>query len=182
MVDRGILAAVLPEIDAAGAARLATLAAAEAAAGVAPDAIRRLAALLPPDAADPVGARLKLSNAQRKRLAAATAGVGDEGPRALAYRAGPESAIDRMLLAGVSPRPILDWVPPRLPLSGGALVARGLGKGPAVAAALREVETRWIAEDFPDSPRVEAIADAVAAQARSAAISASASAASSGRA
>jgi poly(A) polymerase len=182
MVDRGILAAVLPEIDAAGAARLATLAAAEAAAGVAPDAIRRLAALLPPDAADPVGARLKLSNAQRKRLAAATAGVGDEGPRALAYRAGPESAIDRMLLAGVSPRPMLDWVPPRLPLSGGALVARGLGKGPAVAAALREVETRWIAEDFPDAPRVEAIADAVAAQARSAAISASASAASSGRA
>ena len=165
MVEQGILRAVLPEIDAEGAERLAALAAREAAAGVPPDAIRRLAALLPPAAANDVGARLKLSNAQRKRLSAATAGIGDEGVRALAYRAGTEGAIDRLLLAGADPAEVIDWTPPRLPLTGGALVARGLGKGPAVAAALKAVEDRWVAEGFPDAPRVEAIADAVAAQA-----------------
>jgi poly(A) polymerase len=163
MVEHGILTAVLPEIDAAGATRLATLAEREAAAGVPADPVRRLAALVPPATVEAVGARLKLSNAQRKRLIAATAGPGDEGPNALAYRHGVEGAVDRLLLAGGDPAPILGWTPPRLPISGGALVARGLGRGPEVAAALRAVESRWIAEGFPDDQRVEAIADAVAA-------------------
>ncbi len=163
MVDHGILRAVLPEIDAAGADRLALLANRERAAAIAPDPVRRLAALLPPATADAVGARLKLSNLQRRRLLAATAGPGDEGPRALAYRAGADSAIDRLLLAGADPVPLRDFTPPRLPIGGGALVARGLDKGPTVAAALREVETRWIAEGFPPRPRVDAIADEVAA-------------------
>lgn len=182
MVARGVLAAVLPEIDAGGAERLRALAEREAASGVAPDAIRRLAALIPADAAEAIGARLKLSNAQRKRLAAANAGPGREGPRALAYRAGPESAIDRLLLAGADPAPIIGWTPPRLPLTGGALVARGLDKGPAVAAALRAVETRWIAEGFPDAARVGAIADETAAQMLTGSSMASAASASSGRA
>ena len=164
MVERGILVAVLPEIDANGGGRLATLAEREAAAGIAPDPIRRLAALVPADAAEAIGARLKLSNAQRRRLVAASLGPGEEGPLALGYRAGRESAVDRLLLAGHDMRPLAEWVPPRLPIGGGALVARGLGKGPAVAKALREVETRWIAEGFPGEARVAAIADEVAAQ------------------
>jgi poly(A) polymerase len=171
MIERGILRAVLPEIADAGA--LARLATREAAAGVAPDAVRRLAALVPPPDAEAVGARLKLSNAQRKRLQTATAGPGSEGIHALAYRAGRESAVDRLLLAGADPRPIIDWTPPRLPLSGGALVARGLDKGPAVAAALKMVETRWIAEGFPDAERVDQIAGEVAADSIANAASAS---------
>ncbi len=163
MVSHGILLPVLPEIDAAGTARLTTLARAEQAAGAAPDAIRRLAALVPPAAAEAVGARLKLSNADRKRLAGATAGPGDEGPAGLAYRVGTAQAIDRLLLAGEDPSAVLDWTPPRLPIGGGALVARGLAKGPLVAKALREVERRWIAEGFPAADRVDQIADAVAA-------------------
>jgi len=119
---------------------------------------------VPPAAAEGVGARLKLSNAQRKRLIAATAGVGDEGPQALAYRHAVEGAVDRMLLAGEDPAPIVDWTPPRLPISGGALVARGLNRGPVAAAALKAVETRWIAEGFPDDQRVVAIADEIAAE------------------
>nr|WP_322965750.1 CCA tRNA nucleotidyltransferase [Sphingomonas sp. SGZ-02] len=165
MVEQGIFRAVLPEIDAAGVERLARLAEREAATGVAPDAIRRLAALLPPGAAEPVGARLKLSNTDRKRLIAATAGPGDEGPRALAYRMGLVSAIDRLLLAGESIAPIRDWTPPALPLTGGALVERGIGKGPDVARLLRRIESQWIAEGFPDAARVNQIADAVVAQA-----------------
>ena len=74
MVDRGILLAVLPGIDAAGVDRFAALAAREASAGIPPDPIRRLAVLVPPAEAEGVGARLKLSNADRKRLIAATAG------------------------------------------------------------------------------------------------------------
>ena len=178
MVGHGIFAPVLPEIDAACAERLATLAAAEAAAQVTPDPVRRLAALIPADAAEAIGARLKLSNADRKRLAAATSGPGNEGPHALAYRAGVEGAIDRLLLGGADPAPLLGWTPPRLPIGGGALVARGLKAGPVVAAALKAVETRWIAEGFPDQARVEAIADEIVAGA----IRAQASSASSGRA
>ena len=163
MIERGIMRPVLPEIDASGAARLATLAAHEAEVGIAPDPIRRLAALLPATLADGVGARLKLSKLQRRRLIAATQGPGDEGSRALAYRSGVESAVDRLLLAGEDPAPLTGWTPPRLPVGGGVLVGLGLGQGPAVAKALREVETRWIAEGFPSALRAEAIAAEVAA-------------------
>ncbi|MBI0475212.1 CCA tRNA nucleotidyltransferase [Sphingomonas sp. MA1305] len=158
MIERHILRAVLPEITSAEPLR--ALATREAAAGISPDPIRRLAALVPPDAAETIGARLKLSNADRKRLMQATAGPGDEGPRALAYRVGGTVAVDRLLLAGADVAPLDGWTPPALPIGGGALVARGLAKGPDVARALRRIETRWIAEGFPDSTRVEAIADA----------------------
>ncbi|WP_375420357.1 CCA tRNA nucleotidyltransferase [uncultured Sphingomonas sp.] len=178
MVEHGILRAVLPEIT--DVAPLATLAAREAEAGIAPDAIRRLAALVPPAAAEPIGARLKLSIADRRRLIAATAGPGDEGPRALAYRVGATVAIDRLLLAGEPVDPLRDWAPPAMPIGGGALVARGLRKGPEVAATLKKIETVWIAEGFPDAARVDQLADeAVAATLRASSI-ASASAASSG--
>ncbi len=165
MVERGIFRAVLPEIDAAGATRLAHLADREAVAGVAPDPIRRLATAIAPAAAESVGARLKLSNVDRKRLIAATAGAGDEGPRGLAYRAGMTGAIDRLLIAGKDISTIRDWTPPVFPFSGGALVERGLRKGPDVAAMLRKVETRWIAEGFPDGSRAAAIADELLANA-----------------
>jgi poly(A) polymerase len=163
MVSHDIFAPVLPEIDLSGVERLTALAEREETAGVAPDGIRRLAALVPSDAAEAVGARLKLSNANRKRLVAVSEGLGAEGPRALAYRVGSEVALDRLLLAGEDPAPIRDWQPPRLPISGGALVARGLVQGPAVAAALKAVERQWIAEGFPAQPRVDEIADSVVA-------------------
>ncbi|GAA0660695.1 poly(A) polymerase [Sphingomonas insulae] len=180
MIDAGIFRAVLPEIT--DATVLATLAMREAAAGVAPDAIRRLAALLPAAAAEPVGARLKLSNADRKRLVAATQGPGDADARALAYRVGTASAIDRLLLAGCAIADITDWTPPVLPIGGGALVQRGLRKGPEVARVLRAIEDRWIAGGFPDAARVDQFADDAVAAALAATIIDSASSASSGRA
>ncbi|TPG14497.1 CCA tRNA nucleotidyltransferase [Sphingomonas oligophenolica] len=157
MVERGILRAVLPEIT--DTARLAALAARETTAGVVPNAIRRLATLLPPAAADTVGARLKLSTADRKRLVGSSQGAGDEGPRGLAYRIGEIAAIDRLLVAGEPIADVKDWSPPRLPIGGGALVERGLTKGPDVAAVLRRIETRWIAEDFPDARRVDQLTE-----------------------
>ncbi|MBC9031254.1 CCA tRNA nucleotidyltransferase [Sphingomonas sp. JC676] len=169
MVDRGIFLPVLPEIAAEGVERLDGLATSESAAGETPDAIRRLAALLPPDpaTADSVGARLKLSNAQRRRLITAVSPFPPGTPQALAYRLGTESGVDILLLGGriEDAASVRDWPVPRIPLTGGALVERGLSKGPEVARALRTVEDRWIAEGFPDAARIEVIADEVVAQA-----------------
>lgn len=167
MVEHGIWRPVLPEIDAAAVDRLAALAAGEAAAGIAPDPIRRLAALLDAADAEAVTARLKLSNANRKRIATALAADDAGTPHALGYRVGIEGAVDRLLLSG---RPeaaaaVRDWTRPALPISGGALVERGLARGPDVAKALRMVEDRWIAENFPDAERTGAIADDVVDQA-----------------
>ena len=166
MVDHAIWQPVLPEFDAGAVDRLAALVAAEAAAGIAPDPIRRLAAMLDADNAEGVTARLKLSNAQRKRVAVA---LGDMAgtPLALGYRLGMDGAVDRLLLAGdpAAAATVAGWTRPTLPLSGGALVERGLARGPDVARALRQVEDRWIAEGFPDAARTAAIADAVVAQA-----------------
>jgi poly(A) polymerase len=174
MVELGILLPVLPEITSDGVDGLDRTVHFEAGSQTAPDAIRRLAALLPRDAAlgESVAARLKLSNAQRKRLASALTDDPFGNPRALAYRIGKGEAVDRILIATPAPQDaflmmsqLRDWEPPRLPITGGALVERGLSKGPEVARALRQIEDRWIAEGFPGADRVEAIADETVAYA-----------------
>jgi poly(A) polymerase len=163
MVERGILAPVLPEIVAERLPRLATLIGAEDAAGIAPDPLRRFAALLPPDPllAEKVAARLKLSNKARKRLALASDADLDLGPQALAYRIGSEHAIDRLLLAGQveQARGLSGWTVPKLPISGGGLIARGLPPGPAIARTLKAIEAAWVAEGFPDEPRFAQLVD-----------------------
>jgi poly(A) polymerase len=167
MLARDVLKPVLPEIDAAGLERLQALVAAEQAAALPGDRVRRLAALVPQDpaAAEDIAARLKLSNAMRKRMALAVS-PRPEPPEELAFRIGAESAVDRLLLSGATgpAARIARWTPPRLPISGGALVARGIGAGPLVARALKMVEDRWVAEGFPDQARVEQLADQVAAE------------------
>ena len=169
MVERRIFAAVIPEIDTASVERLARLVTRELSYGS--DPVRRLAALLPadPTLAELVGARLKLSKAQRKRLALAAQG-GDPGPaRPLAYAVGIESAHDRLLLHAAEPgdgMTALDqWPLPRFPLTGGELVKMGLLAGPVVAATMQAIERRWVSEDFPDLGRVREIAEEEVAQA-----------------
>lgn len=163
MEAQGVLAPILPELGEDAVARLTTLVAAERAAGLAPDAVRRLIALLPPAPADADGiaTRLKLSNRIRKRIAAARGPAPDEpAPRQIAYRLGSEAAVDRALLAGDGTATVaaLDgWVPPRLPVGGGALVARGISAGPEVARRLRALEDRWVAEGFPEGERFAAL-------------------------
>ncbi len=70
MAELGVLAVVLPEARVEG---LAALVAEEMRQDVPPDALRRLAALLPADAAlaEKVAARFRLSTAQKKRLMSA---------------------------------------------------------------------------------------------------------------
>ena len=161
MAELGVLAQVLPEAD---PAPLPALIAAEAREGLAPDALRRMAALLPADPAlvEQVAARLRLSVAQRKRLASA-AGRHPldtiKPARTLAYELGREEALDRLMLAGRSTADLTGWTTPRLPLKGGQIVARGIGAGPDVARILRAVEARWVTEGFPDEARVMQLLD-----------------------
>jgi len=157
MHDRGLFAPVIPEIE--NVERLAPLIAAERAAGIAPDPIRRLAALLPSDPAmaERIAARLKLSNKAKKRLASAADRSFGQGPRPLAYRLGVEGAADRLLLASraAEAADITHWTPPRLPLGGGDLIARGVPQGPEVARTLRAIEDAWEAAGFPTGSSFE---------------------------
>jgi poly(A) polymerase len=167
MLARDVLKPVLPEIETTGLQRLEALIATELEAGLAGDSVRRLAALVPQDAAvaEDIAARLKLSNAKRKRIMLAVS-TRTEAPDELAYRIGIKSAVDRLLLSGNTGQAarIANWQPPRLPISGGALVARGISAGPLVARGLKMVEDRWVAAGFPDRLRVEQLADQVAAE------------------
>jgi poly(A) polymerase len=163
MIARGIFAPVLPEIRSSD--RLAALVAAEAAAGIAPDPIRRLAALLPADVeiAQAVAARLRLSKRMAKRLvSAADPARGEAEP--LAYRIGNAEAVDRFLLAGevgVDLQALQTWQRPRLAVTGGDLIAMGLEAGPVVAATLQAIERDWAAAGFmPDKAAVRALARA----------------------
>jgi poly(A) polymerase len=168
MLERGILRPVLPEIAQERLPDLETLIATEQAAALAPDGLRRLAALLPtdPSVAEAIAARLKLSNKARKRLACTAGAELGPSPEALAYRLGTACAVDRLLLAGEAAEAarIRRWHPPRLPISGGALIERGLPESPVVARTLRQIENRWVEQGFPSGAAFDKIvADALAA-------------------
>jgi poly(A) polymerase len=156
MLEHKIWAPVVPEFSGVSAALLRP-----------GDAVHRLASLLPPDpgVADIVAKRLKLSKAITKRLVLASGREAADAndPRALAYRLGREAAVDRLMLIDRSDAlDALDgWSIPHLPISGGALVKRGLIAGPDVARALKRVEEQWISEGFPGATRVEVIADEI---------------------
>lgn len=161
VLAHGIFAPVLPEIVSADG--LAALIAIEDA----PDPVRRLASLLPADSdrAGAVAKRLKLSKLATKRLvlAAGRRPADAENPRALAYRIGLEGAVDRLMLGSQAAAfaELDGWAVPTFPLSGGAIVARGIKAGPEVARLLQASEAQWVAEGFPDAARVEQIADEV---------------------
>ncbi len=169
MHAHGIFAAFMPEVEGAGLQAVAQLVAREQRSGFLPSATRRLLAILAPDRGivDHVAARLKLSNRLRSALAARLCLLSPEskGARALAYDVGIDAAIDIYLLFGrdddwpAGLAALQDWQPPEFPLKGGALVARGLSAGPQIARTLQAIEKIWVAENFPDQARVNAIAD-----------------------
>jgi len=161
MLQRSILKPVLPEIEAHRLGDLEVLIGAERSAGIEPDGLRRLSALLPRDAdvAMAVAARLKLSNKARARLKCAAIPDLDTSAQVLAYRIGIHCAVDRLLLAGrvAEASATAGWTPPRLPVRGGALIARGLAEGPVVARTLRKIEEEWIRAGFPSGDALEDI-------------------------
>ena len=166
MAATGILSQVLPgELDLARLERLCEL---DNENMLVPDALLRLAALLPPGAAEDVGSRLKLSNADRVRLVAALA-AGDrilshlKAPevRRLLYIHGVPAFKDRVRLAwAAAPRsqPALAWrmllamadayERPRFPLTGRDVMAAGVPEGARVGQVLARLEADWAEEDF----------------------------------
>ncbi|MBO9581648.1 MAG: CCA tRNA nucleotidyltransferase [Sphingobium sp.] len=167
MIEDRIFQPVLPEIGIDGLAVLQRLVAAEQATGTEPDALRRLLALLPPDAAvaDQVAARLRLSNKARVRMTAALTPRDTPHARGLVYGIGTAAAMDQILLGRAFDlaqlADIVDWTPPRLPLSGGNLIGMGLEPGPQVARALQALEKQWVAAGFPGEAETRALADQI---------------------
>lgn len=169
MIAHDIFAPIVPEIDTASAARLDRLIANERPTDSEADSVLRLIALSPvdPNEAAAMAGRLKMSTAIRKRARRARAASVDPSadPRHLAYSIGVESARDAWLLsndpaaAATALARLSDWAPPRFPVRGGMIVARGVAAGPEVARLLTEAERRWVAEDFPAEERAREILD-----------------------
>lgn len=139
---------------------------------ISPAAIRRLVALLPKqaEAAGQIAKGLKLSRKMQKAiverlLPESEHTVTPTDIRAVAYRTSVETARDIALLFADEPvlqetlTQLKDWQPPVFPLTGGALVRRGLKPGPVVARTLAEIEAVWIARGFPDDQWVRKFVD-----------------------
>jgi poly(A) polymerase len=173
MAASGVLARLVPA--ATRLARFEALVGIEIEAATNPDALARLAALLPddPKAALATAGRLRLSNTQRDRLAGAlgpdpplTATMSPREARRRLWALGAETFADRARLAwaggsgdpaeAAAWRSLLDqaaaWRRPTLPLGGEAVVAAGVPPGPRVGAILRDVEAWWIDNDFTADP------------------------------
>ena len=157
MTATGVLEQILPDARTGDLARLVDN---EQRHEVAPDAVRRLAYLNAPEAAQ----RLKLSNAGATRLALLTSPQPDLTAATLdraLYHLGADVVRDRLLIAD-GPHDLFArvraWTAKTLPVSGADVLALGIAPGPAVGKLLREVEAWWIERGFiPD--RAEGLAE-----------------------
>jgi poly(A) polymerase len=179
MRGAGVFDVLLPEAGDVGRLRMLTWLEGTALnmTSVAPDVLRRLAALLDPGAggagADAVAARFRLSNHDAVRLAAAAAPVqispntDPPGLRRALHRLRPDAVRDSCLLAwagelALTPRlpaertgawrAILEaadsWHPLAFPLKGRDVTALGVAPGPAVGKLLAAVEEWWEDADY----------------------------------
>ena len=160
-------------------ARLERLAAFEAAQGKKPDAILRLAAfaVLTVEDAERLRDRLRLSNDEAARLAAAARAMealhGIEFPppvshlREMLFVCGARAARDGLALAFAASgataadsrwREAADYLEntpaPVFPLKGKDLIARGLTPGKNLGATLNALQKAWIRAGFPRDPAV----------------------------
>jgi poly(A) polymerase len=180
MMEAGILGPVLGGVPLV--ASLRRVAAIEAAAGLAPDAYRRLGALAVGivEDAERLSQRLRLSNAETERLLSMgdawwrISPIEEQAMRALLYRIGEQHFRDRVSLAWsradaeVSDHDWLRtlqlperWNRPTFRLKAADFIARGLSPGPQLGKALAAAEDAWVAANFPlDQPTLAAIADA----------------------
>jgi poly(A) polymerase len=179
MSESGILGLVLGGI--AFITSFENLTKVEAALRIDADPIRRLGALgvWVAEDAERLGQRLRLANSESERLLALDSWwrvapqPDTQAAHALLYRLGPQSFIDRVLIAWTrSGADAVDsawrelaslpqrWTAPGFPLKSADFVRRGAAKGPALGAAMRAAQAAWVAADFPlDRAALDAIAD-----------------------
>ena len=183
MTESGLLDRVLGGVPLI--ASLSNMVRIEAALALPADPVRRLGALgvAVVEDADRLRERLRLANTEHERLASmadqwwhVSPVRGEQPARTQLYSLGLEKFTDRVLLAwSRSPAGIADaawrelatlparWQAPSFPLKAADFIVRGVAKGPALGAALRQAEAAWIAAGFPDdAAAIAAIADAAA--------------------
>jgi poly(A) polymerase len=169
MAAAGVLQRVLPE--ATRMEPLPVLREIESSAELGPDALLRLAAMLPDDAktgaaaATSIADRLRLSNADRRRLTSLVAPPVILTPEMSAqemhvglYGLGRSAFADLVWLTwsrlgvAASFMPHIEmaanWDIPKFALGGDDVKELGVSQGPAVGDLLQEVEAWWIAGDF----------------------------------
>lgn len=177
MRQAGVLTRVLPESEKWGIDAIHGLVSAERDFGWSEDALLRLEAIVPPDAARmaELARRLKLSNAESERLVdwALSPPPGPDMPdrtlRQALYAGSTQGIVDRLTLSMSSARARADdaghslaetagysrllkqataWRKPALPIKGADLVARGFSEGPDIGRILKKLERDWIESDF----------------------------------
>jgi poly(A) polymerase len=179
MRQAGVLSEILPETEKWGIDAMPGLIEAEKAFGWQPDALLRLAAIVPPDRE-----RLR-ALAERLRLSKAEAAVLDGWAAApeiapklaetafdrLLYRNGPKGLSMRLRLALASARArglgdtdalafaglcqrllarAEKWQKPAFPLTGADVLAAGVPAGPDVGTMLARIEDEWVGGNFHD--------------------------------
>jgi poly(A) polymerase len=184
MADGGLLLPILGGIGYLGP--FAAMAAAERELNRKPDAVLRLGALAVavPEDAKRLAARLRLSNAETKKLDSMghrwwrLGGMDQATAKRRLYRLGEERYRDRLMLAwaragrDADPEPWRQlatlaerWCAPPFPLKAADFIARGFAAGPALGHVLTLAEDAWLAADFPlDDQVLAAIADQAAAR------------------
>ena len=163
MAENDILQHILPELTHFG--RLAGLIAID---GDDPDPLRRLLAATASDEAgiQALADRLKLSNAERDRLAVNVVHAGTvsaeldaRGRRRLLHRLGAQTFTDLVYLGWAEDptprgawrrhlRAARRWTLPAFPVRGVDVLALGISHGPRVGQILDEVQRWWIGGDF----------------------------------
>jgi poly(A) polymerase len=153
----------------------------ERALSLAPDALRRLAALAVAVTEDAkrVSSRLRLTNAETKALDSMghrwwrLARMDEATARRRLYRLGEDRYRDRLLLAWARSGENSEasawrelatlaerWSAPKFPLKAADFLARGIAQGPQLGQVLGAAEDAWLAAGFPlDEAALNAIAD-----------------------
>jgi tRNA nucleotidyltransferase/poly(A) polymerase len=179
MADGGLLQRIFGGVAYVGP--FAAMISVERVLGLAPDPVRRLAALAVAVTEDAkrVAARLRLTNNEAKAVDSMghrwwrLAGMDEARARRRLYRLGPDRYRDRLMMAWAQAGENTDmeswrklatlperWSAPKFPLKAADFLARGLAEGPALGQALALAEDAWLAADFPmDDAASKVIAD-----------------------
>ena len=171
MLEGKIFDPIIAETDVRAGTMLNRLVTREQTHAIAPDAVRRLVAVLPkdPDKRIAIAKSLKLSKKLQRAIADRSPGQtyadtkhelcplrDDIDIRAFAYRTSVATARDVALLFADEDAlsellaQLTRWQPPDFSLTGGDLVERGLKPGPIVARTLAGIEQAWIDNGFPN--------------------------------
>jgi poly(A) polymerase len=177
MRTAGVLTEILPETEKWGIDTIPALVRTEEKFGWDPDALLRLAGIVPPvpDRLTAMAERLKMSSAERKYLQAfadypeVKETLSEREFRAMLYQHGAEGAIAKLRLAITSAvgkgdddldalrrlgflHKLLDmaegWEKPVFPVKGNDLIDKGLQPGPDMGSVLAKLEQLWIESDF----------------------------------